>query len=128
VATIVLSGIGAVAGAFVGVGAFECFGIIVSSNTSQEPVPAIMAVGGVLGALLGPGLAWGLLRRVPLGAALWDTVVAGFLGTMIGLASIAVPPLNLLWPVIFGPLGATAAAVMLRKRHATRPLPDGVLE
>ena len=49
-------------------------------------------VGGALGLLLGPTLAWGFMRRVPLGAAILATSVGAGLGAAVGAVLIPLFP------------------------------------
>jgi hypothetical protein len=75
------------------------------------------AVGAALGAVAGPAVGWGLLRRVPLGAAVVSVAGGALVGAYAGmLAQAAVPGLPGAW-LWGGPAGAVAAAAGLRRRH-----------
>ena len=125
--TIALAACGALAGAVCGLLALAPIpilhvlhptpddGFVVASEFAFDAA----AFGAAIGAVLGPALAWSLLRRVPL----WRVVVEPTLGTVIGsFAGWALsrnPWLPGIGSLVVGAvLGALAAGIALRARAA----------
>ena len=77
------------------------------------------AAGAVLGAILGPLLAWSILRHVPLGRVILWAGVGTVLGSFAGWALMPTLPFAG-FPAIFGGglLGMVTAGVGLRRRAA----------
>lgn len=108
---------GAVAGALAGaLGAM--IWLAAAEGFLAAPVPLLLGVGGILGAILGavilPVAGFTLLRYVPLGRALAETIVATALGGAIG-----VQVLGAWW--LAGPLagfGVAAARLWALARRA----------
>lgn len=83
--------------------------------------------GAVLGAVLGPAIAWGLLRRVPLGAAVSGVALGSLGGALLGLGvQAAVPGFGYSW--LWGALaGVSLAALRLRWRYSRAAFPRAVV-
>lgn len=75
------------------------------------PILIAGAVGAGFGAVLGPGAAWLLLRRAPLGRALRGATVGTVAGALIGAT---LPPVPLPGPIWGAVAGFVAACVWLR--------------
>jgi hypothetical protein len=87
-----------------------------SPDVSESALLAIAALfGAIIGGVMAPVVAWGLLRRVPLGRAVgWSAV-----GTVVGAVAGMIVQEN---PVTGAVAGFVAAAIWLWARH--RPTPD----
>ena len=81
------------------------------------------ALGAVVGVIAAPALAWGLLRRVPLGRAVAWTALGTVTGATLGELALPVNPYVMLVPgVLVGALlGFVASGVALRVRAARPP-------
>ncbi|NOT09444.1 MAG: hypothetical protein HOP28_14735 [Gemmatimonadales bacterium] len=112
--TLLLAGIGAIAGALAAI-TLTVFGNILS-GASQAPGRAVywwnMGIFALLGGLFSPILAWSLLRRVPLWRAVAEPALAGVLGTV---AAILIAPASFPVAVPAAILGAA-----WRLHHAYR--------
>lgn len=69
-----------------------------------------LPVGAALGALVGPAVAWGWLRRVPIGAAVGSVTLGAWAGALLGLFALPHVGYSWLWGALAG-VGATAAAL-----------------
>ena len=123
--TLGLIAAGALLGALAGVAAIS-LGFVSTTGITRSDADILLFVaeiGAVLGAALGPAVAWLLLRHVPLGRALAGTTLGAVLG---GAATwIAQAPFFPLWGALGGFL---LAAVLLRVyaggwRQGSRPAP-----
>lgn len=87
-----------------------------SPDVSESALFAIAALfGAIIGGVMAPVVAWGILRRVPLGRAVaWSAV-----GTVVGAIAGMIVLEN---PVIGAVAGFVVAAIWLWARH--RPTPD----
>lgn len=85
-----------------------------------DAVPAAMgfafSTGAILGSFMGPLVAWGLLRRVPLGKA----VLGATIGACVGGALTAFFPFPATHPLIGGAVGMLGSAVIMRARFAKK--------
>lgn len=82
------------------------------------------SVGAVLGSIMGPFVAWGLLRHVPLGKAVLGATIGAFVG---GSLTALLPATH---PLLGGAVGLIGASVIMRVRYASkaRVLRDGACE
>lgn len=80
-----------------------------------EPFVLVAGAGALVGGVLGPLLAWTMLRRVPLGRAVLHCAVGGACGSALAMLGGEMTVLVL---AITGPLGAWIAARRLRKQYA----------
>jgi hypothetical protein len=119
--TLTLVGLGAVGGALCG--AIIPPGIMLVTGYPEEllmpGLGRLMALGAGFGALAGgvagPAVAWGLLRRVPLGKAVLWAVTGTVIGALIGELLVPFNPYGPMMGVIVGGiLGFSGASVGLR--------------
>lgn len=110
-AILIVTALGAAAGALVGFAAM--LGLVVFRNSGQTPRDLLFllgiatGVGAAYGLALGPMLGFGLLRHVPLWRAILCTAVGALLGLAVGFL------VNL--PLFVAPVvGMLVAAVVLR--------------
>jgi len=107
-----LAGAGGVAGAVVAMATFTLL-----AWATNGPVFDLVAylvtgiVGAACGVVLGPAVAWLLLRSVPLGKAILQTSIGAAIGGVLGWVF---PTWGLLGMLGFAGLGAVLAAVRLR--------------
>lgn len=116
-ATLGLSAAGALFGGVAAAIAVVFWGMAIFGGTF-DAVPAAMgfafSTGAILGSFMGPLVAWGLLRHVPLGKAVLGATIGACLGGAV-TALFPFPPSN---PLIGGALGMLGSAVIMRVRFA----------
>jgi hypothetical protein len=84
-------------------------------------VPWTAAVGAGLGAVLGPVLAWSLLRPVPLWRMVLQPALGAVIGSLVGLGVVLVwMPRGIAIPGC-GFAGTIVAGFLLRGRKSERP-------
>jgi len=108
---------GAISGAFSGVLAIEAAVLIVLRTLPPlQILGASCAIGALFGSVVAPVLAWGILRRVPLGRAITGIAIGsglgGAIGVLVGAGAVNpyVPFALNLPPVPQGLLGAAVGA------------------
>ena len=128
--TLALSGAGAAAGAVLSVAANAgltlVFGGISRLRDTVEFWPKMAAIGGVIGTVLGPSLAWLLLRRVPIGRAVLQCMLGALVGGVVGALLPNPTDHDMDWqPIETAVIGTVYAAVRLRLRrsHSASSLP-----
>ena len=123
--TLALSGAGAAAGAVLGVAPVAVISLVLGGvegmRNTVEVWPFLAAIGGAIGAVLGPSLAWLLLRHVPLGRAILQCTLGGLMGFIVGVVLPDHRDYNMeIQPIMMAVIGAVCAAVRLRLRHPRR--------
>lgn len=90
IVTSALSGTGAIVGAFCGAVAITAFTVIefgagsVFSRGTPQLIGMAVVYGALAGSVAAPLLAWGVLRRVPLGRAIVVTALGTVIGSVVG--------------------------------------------
>src|ERR1051326_1958614 len=115
---------GAVAGAFCAAVAVTVIVLIeakvtfISSAEFLQLLGIVAAVGAATGVVAAPALAWGLLRRIPLGRAILVTSVGTIIGLILGEMLFPLNPYRKVIPgaILGGWLGFLLAGVALRVR------------
>lgn len=126
---------GAVVGALCGIAALAPFALVRLLHPSPDDnfysvwdvVPWAATVGSVLGAVLGPVLAWGLLRRAPLWRVVRDLAIGSVCGASVGWTFARapwMPRVGLAVLLLGGVLGAVVAGILLRRRVRDVHLPS----
>lgn len=116
--TLGLAAAGAVAGGLAGAAAVT-IGVLITERIVAHPFVAayVAVIGGLLGMITAPAIAWLLLRRVPFGqmflACGTGTVAGGVAGWIIPIAGMQVPG-----AVLGALIGCVASASALR--HGSR--------
>ena len=107
--------LGALGGAIVSLAGWFLFVALTADTIGPASLLGVIAwVGAIWGAVLGPALGFGLLRRVPL----WRAVAGTALGALaaIALCALVAPDLA----ILAAPVGMLLAALVLRRRAAAR--------
>jgi hypothetical protein len=118
--TLTLSAVGAVVGAVLGGLAMCGLAIAIGNPRALENggLTGAAGLGAAVGAVLAPMAAWTLMRHVPIWRAILETAVGTALGAAfgaaLGWAAGVIPGLGAFWPLVFGLVGFTAAALRLR--------------
>ena len=109
---------GVVVGAVCGVVALWLWEVRQTSGIHPDYLLAAISaiVGGLVGGVTAPLLAWGLMRRVPLGRAIGYSALGTIIGGTIGM--IVAAPLG---AILGGIAGFVVAAAILSVRHSVTP-------
>lgn len=125
--TLALSGAGAAAGVVISVGPIVVISLVLSGiagmRDTMEVWPPMAAAGASLGAVLGPSLAWLLLRRVPLGVAILQCTLGGLVGLVVGVVLLDFYDRTHgaeMFEIMAALTGTVCAAVRLRLRNPPR--------
>jgi len=119
--TLVLGGLGAIAGALGGVLIVSLFTFVSFLNPASRPLInaddlwfftyIATLIGTSAGVILGPLFAWTLLRRAPLWRAIGETALAASLGAWLGIFLPVIPQA----PFTLAVACAVGAAIRLRR-------------
>ena|SRR5687768_1142555 len=110
--------VGGLAGALPLLALAAVFGLLTDPHAISHALNIGGGTGAVLGLILGPSIAWGSLRHVPLGKAISRTFIGTLLGGIAGLLFINLFPFM---PVV----GAVAGFLQAASRLADTPQPAG---